>query len=70
MERSSAQTWIETDIFRNKKMIKGREEGKLRPDSQVNKAICASVKIIPEEGAGPGWAPKKPSSPKVGISHL
>lgn len=36
----------ETDragIFRNKKMIKEREEGKLRPDSQVNKAICASL---------------------------
>lgn len=30
-------------IFRNKKMIKEKEEGKLRPDSQVNKAICASL---------------------------
>lgn len=29
-------------IFRNKKMIKEKEEGKLRPDSQVNKAICVS----------------------------
>ena len=42
MARESRKTWTEPGIFRNKKMIKEREEGKLRPDSQVNKAICVN----------------------------
>lgn len=57
-------------IFRNKKMIKERDKGKLRPDSRVNKAICASMQIIPKVGAVSGWVPKTPSGLKVGISHL